>query len=99
MLTGSFKASRRRGRSRRNSWSCKLLVAVLISARAPLNKVGTRYAKVLPTPVPASATSALLSSMACATASAMRTCTSRSTWPASAWASAPSRAKAAATAS
>jgi hypothetical protein len=35
MLTGSCSASRSRGRSRRKSWSCRLFVAVLTSARRP----------------------------------------------------------------
>jgi hypothetical protein len=41
-LVDNCSALRKRGRSRKKSWSCKLLVAVLIKARAPDNKVGTR---------------------------------------------------------
>ena len=68
---GKLNAAISRGISRANNWSCKALVAVDNKTRSPLSKAGTKYAKVLPTPVPASTTKLPPSLMTSATASAI----------------------------
>ena len=71
MRTGKPNKRVNPGRSRSNNWSCRVLVAVEIMTRLPLSNAGTKYAKVLPTPVPASTTKAPPASMRSAIATAI----------------------------
>ena len=57
--------------SLKKSCSCRFLVPVETTMRLPERIAGTRYASVLPVPVPASTRSGRLSSSADSTASAI----------------------------
>ncbi len=81
------------GRSRWNSWSCSVRVPVETRIRRPDSSAGTRYANVLPVPVPASTTSWPRSAKARSTASAMRCWPARGRNPGNALASGPSASK------
>ncbi len=56
-MNGTPSASRSAGMSLKKICSCRFLVPVEISTRWRLRMAGTRYASVLPVPVPASASS------------------------------------------
>ena len=88
-------ASRTRGRSRWYSWSCNALVPVEMIVFIPDSSAGTRYANVLPVPVPASASSTSRVSNASAIASVSRCCAARGTKPGMPCASGPPSASAA----
>ena len=77
MRTGTPKASRSRGRSRRKSWSCRLLVAVLISARRPDSKQRHQVGEGLADAGAGLDHQRLAPSMASATAAAIASCASR----------------------
>src|SRR5689334_20119317 len=78
-----------RGRSLLNSWPCNVRVPVEMSTRRPESSAGTRYAKVLPVPVPASTTSGARFSSASATRPAIASCERRGVNPGSERASGP----------
>ena len=61
----------RNGMSLKKSCSCRFLVPVEITTRLPDRIAGTRYASVLPVPVPASTIRCFFSASAASTASAM----------------------------
>ena len=63
--------------SLKKSCSWRFLVPVETTTRLPERIAGTKYASVLPVPVPASTIRCFLSASALSTASAMRSCPSR----------------------
>ena len=76
-MTGACNAPRTVGMSFRNNWSCSVFVPVDTITLPPHSSAGTRYAKVFPVPVPASAISVPHDSIAAATASAISLCPRR----------------------
>src|SRR5262245_27484103 len=81
--------ARRSGTSFPASCSCRARVAVEMTTRFPDSAAGTRYASVLPVPVPASTRSGRPPSRASATAMATASCSGRSSQPATACARMP----------
>src|SRR4029453_1545427 len=99
MLAPEPSAARTAGRSRSKSWSCSVLVPVDTMTLPPYSSAGTRYANVLPVPVPASATSCVREAIARAIACDISSCCERKRNPGSARDSMPPSRKMASSAS
>ena len=87
------RARQTSGRSRLNSFSWRWRVPVETTIRPPPATAGTRYARVLPVPVPASQMRTSRCDTARSTAAAMARCSARGAYPGSSSDNGPAAAK------